>query len=566
MTIHLCVDGADVAVERGDVSLLAALRDELHIRGPKDGCSPQGQCGCCTVLVDGVARVACVTPVRRVAGRSVTTVDGLDPAIALPLAEALAAAGASQCGFCTPGIMCRLSTLGPAPTPERVETALLAHLCRCTGWRSIVEAVSAETVLSTDPGRPTEPGPDDAGAGAGGTEAGGTGAGRDQAAAARRATIEGGVGQTVGTEVTFGRGGFADDTAPPDALVAVPAGPERWAVGESVEEARAAAGKIQGRRSGAALVWPVAVPPGDWDLTLQTTWVEPGYLEPDASWCRPGGVAASPLANGGAFGGKVASPVAAAARMLADRHGRPVRVLYTREDVVRLGPKRPPVGAGIRADGTGVVRVAATAGIAAAIRTAAPGLVVEEVEVTGPPTSVALRAAGWAEASILLAAVEALRAGRVPVPPVARSGPATVTGSARTGTATVAGPAGATAQAGVELDATGRPAGVTVEVDCGTPLDAAVVRSYATGAAHMALGWVLAEAVAVDSDGVPEDLTVRSWGILRARDTPPIAITVAPSDGPPVPGADAVFAAVAAATWIALGLPSRWPATRSAGR
>ena len=71
---------------------------------------------------------------------------------------------------------------------------------------------------------------------------------------------------------------------------------------------------------------------------------------------------------------------------------------YSREDVVRLGPKRPPVAAGVRADGTGIVRVARTPGIAAAIAAVAPGLVVEEVDVVGPPTSAALRGAGWVEA------------------------------------------------------------------------------------------------------------------------------------------------------------------------
>ncbi len=102
-----------------------------------------------------------------------------------------------------------------------------------------------------------------------------------------------------------GRGGFADDTAPPGCLVAVPDPRGGWAVGETLAEARAASGKVQGRRSGQDLRYPLEVPPGDWDFTLQTTWVEPAYLEPDASWCLPGGQPAHPAANGGAFGGKV---------------------------------------------------------------------------------------------------------------------------------------------------------------------------------------------------------------------------------------------------------------------
>jgi xanthine dehydrogenase small subunit len=78
----------------------------------------------------------------------------------------------------------------------------------------------------------------------------------------------------------------------------------------------------------------------------------------------------------------------------------------------------------------------------------------------------------------------------------------------------------------------------------------------------MALGWVCSEAIAVDADGRPEDLTIRSFGVLRARDTPPISVELTDRTGPPVNGSDAVFAAVAAATWIAQGLPPRWPTSR----
>ena len=105
--LRFVLDGRAVEVPDDGCSLLEALRDRLHVRSAKDGCSPQGQCGCCTVLVDGQARVACVTPARRVAGREVTTVEGLDDADRW--AAAFTAAGASQCGFCTPGIVVRLS-------------------------------------------------------------------------------------------------------------------------------------------------------------------------------------------------------------------------------------------------------------------------------------------------------------------------------------------------------------------------------------------------------------------------------------------------------------------------
>ncbi|HZQ86832.1 MAG TPA: 2Fe-2S iron-sulfur cluster-binding protein [Acidimicrobiales bacterium] len=454
------------------------------------------------MLVDGAPRVACVTPARRVAGRRVTTLDGLPAEQRQAWADAFCATGASQCGFCTPGIIMRLAALAD-PTPETVERALLAHLCRCTGWRTIVDA--AAVVGSSHPDR-------------------------DLQRASQRAAIEGHVAQRVAPEVSLGAGGFADDTAPADALVAVPDGAGDWAVAETLTEARAAAGKVQGRRTTVGLRHPLEVPPGDWALTLRTTWVEPAYLEPDASWCAPGGEPVTPLANGGAFGGKAASPVAEVARRLASEHGRPVRVLLSREDTVHLGPKRPPIAAGMRADGTGVLRAVRTPGLADAVHAVAPGIEVHEVDVAGPPTSMALRAAGWAEAAVLIAAVS--------------------------GRAQVTSPTGAIADA--EL-VDGR---VKVRVRCGDPLDEVVLRSYCIGAAHMALGWVRSEGIAVDDDGVPHDLTIRSFGILRAVDMPPVEVTIEPDDGPPVNGSDAVFAAVAAAAWLADGLPPEWPTVR----
>jgi xanthine dehydrogenase small subunit len=525
--LTFCVDGETVAVPDDGLTLLETLRDRLGRRTPKDGCSPQGQCGCCTVWVDGAPRVACVTPTRRVAGRTVTTLDGLDPALRDRWARAFTDTGASQCGFCTPGIIMRLAALGrrtPVVDDAAVETALLAHLCRCTGWRPILDA--ARRVYGDDAGSATAT------------------ATRDLAAAAVRAGLEGGVPQVVGAHVALGGGGFADDTAPPDALVAVPDGAGGWVVADSLHEARARAGKVQGRNSTVAVGHPLQVATGDWALTLRTTFTEPGYLEPDASWCFPGGAPASPMANGGAFGGKVSSPVASVARRLADEHGRAVRVVFAREDVVRLGAKRPPIAAGIRSDGTGVLRVARTPGSGplddwvAAVRAAAPGLVVDEVEVPGPPVAGTLRAAGWTEATVLLAALDAQNDHRVgPGHPV-----------------TILSPAGARATATV-----GGDGAVSVVVAAGAVLDEVVVRSYVVGAVHQALGWVRSEGVAVDGGGAVLDLTIRSFGILAARDMPPVDVVVEDGDGPPLRVADTVFAAVATAAWSAAGLPPAWP-------
>jgi CO/xanthine dehydrogenase Mo-binding subunit len=107
---------------------------------------------------------------------------------------------------------------------------------------------------------------------------------------------------------------------------------------------------------------------------------------------------------------------------------------------------------------------------------------------------------------------------------------------------------------------------IDVVVDAGPVLDQVVLRSYCIGAAHQALGWVGTEGIAVDAAGAVQDLTMRSFGILAARDMPPVSVTVQPDgDGPAVNGSDAVFAAVAAARWLADGLPPLWPTQRPTG-
>ncbi|MFM7252359.1 MAG: 2Fe-2S iron-sulfur cluster-binding protein, partial [Ilumatobacteraceae bacterium] len=509
------LNGAEVSVPADGRTLLEALR-ALGVHSAKDGCSPQGQCGCCTVWVDGQPRVACVTPASRVAGRAVTTVAGV--AESAVLAERLCATGGSQCGFCTPGIIMRLAAIPePQRSPERVGQALLAHMCRCTGWQTIVEAV-------TPPRSPAVA----------------SASGRDLDAASRRASLEGGTAQSVSPQVALGMGGFPADSAPVDALHAVRAVDGSWHVAPSLTAARAAAGKVQGRRTTVAVHWPIEVPDGDWARTLQTTWVEPAYLEPPAAWCVPGGEPVTGLANGGAFGAKVPRgdgqatldaamrELSAAARRLADEHCRPVVAAWSREDMVRLGPKRPPVAGAVRADGTGVLRVARTAGIADAVAAVAPSLRVEEVDVVGPPTSAAVRGAGWAEAAVLLAPDDGW----------------------------ITAPGGGAAHAEV-LDGA-----VRVSVRCGDVLDLTVLRSYCIGAAHMALGWVRSEAVRVDDDGEPLDLTVRSFGVLRAVDMPTVEVVVDDDRGAPVNASDAVFAAVALAAWRHAGMPPRWPTMR----
>src|SRR5690606_19014516 len=99
------LNGQPVTVADDHPHLLSALRDELGVTSPKDGCAPEGQCGCCLVLIDGKARTSCTTALERVEGAAITTLEGLDPGEVDRMATAFAATGALQCGFCTPGIM-----------------------------------------------------------------------------------------------------------------------------------------------------------------------------------------------------------------------------------------------------------------------------------------------------------------------------------------------------------------------------------------------------------------------------------------------------------------------------
>ena len=535
MSVPFVLNGDDVAVADG-ITLLDALREELGCRSVKDGCSPQGQCGCCTVWVDGAPRVACVTPVRRIAGRRVTTLEGAPEELRDRWAAAFVQHGASQCGFCTPGIVLRLAALegagtGRPPTRRDIEAALRAHLCRCTGWQSIVDA--ACSVLGVD--------------GAAGPPAGEP---RNPVLAAWRAQVEGPAFQTSGPDVVLGGGGFADDSAPSGALVQLGADAP---LAPGLRTARAASGRVQGRNSTVPLSHPVEVPEGEWALTLQTTWVEPAYVEPDASWCRPGHAPVSPLANGGAFGGKRHSPVPAGARELADAAGDAVRVLWRREDVVRRGPKRPPLAVGLRPDGTGIVRVGRTPGsadlepLAATVRASCPGVEVDVLDVAGPPVSSDLRGAVWAE---VLAARAALHAEDA------------VAGSGRVHVAVPGA-----GSAGVELHlGDGTRGRVVVDVWAGEILCPVTLRSYALGAVHQALGMVWSEGIAVDGSGEPVDLTIRSFGILAARDMPEVTVRLHEEDGWPVNGSDAVFVAALAAGWIAEGSPGRWPTRRDVVR
>lgn len=144
-TVELCVNGVAHRVDGDPLRpLVGVLRDELDLTGTKIGCSA-GDCGACTVLLDGTPVASCLLPVVRAQGRDVTTIEGLADGPRLhPMQEAFRRNNASQCGYCIPGIvLAALPVLERAEAPTRADvvSALTGNLCRCTGYDSIVEAV-----------------------------------------------------------------------------------------------------------------------------------------------------------------------------------------------------------------------------------------------------------------------------------------------------------------------------------------------------------------------------------------------------------------------------------------
>jgi aerobic-type carbon monoxide dehydrogenase small subunit (CoxS/CutS family) len=129
-------------------TLLEALRYAVGLTGSKQGCD-KGDCGACTVWVDGVPTLSCITPVHEAMGREVRTVEGLAgfrtaPGVPHPLQDAFDLCGAAQCGFCTPGILMSAAALleeNVRPTRGEIREALSGNLCRCTGYTKIIDAV-----------------------------------------------------------------------------------------------------------------------------------------------------------------------------------------------------------------------------------------------------------------------------------------------------------------------------------------------------------------------------------------------------------------------------------------
>ena len=146
MSVTLTVNGSLVTLEAPPAArLLDVLRERLGLTGTKEGCG-EGECGACTVLLDGTPVNACLVALGQCEGREVTTVEGLgDAAHLTPLQEAMVTEGGAQCGICTPGMLLSAEALlreRPRPTEGEIREAIAGNVCRCTGYQRIVNAVT----------------------------------------------------------------------------------------------------------------------------------------------------------------------------------------------------------------------------------------------------------------------------------------------------------------------------------------------------------------------------------------------------------------------------------------
>ena len=147
LPLTMIVNGKQVTVQiESDELLVDVLRDRLGLTGTKIGCN-EGECGACTVIMDGKAVLSCLIPAMRAQGRDIITIEGLsDGDILHPLQQAFVDHGAVQCGYCTPGFVMSAKALlddNPHPTQDEIKEAIAGNLCRCTGYVKIMQAIEA---------------------------------------------------------------------------------------------------------------------------------------------------------------------------------------------------------------------------------------------------------------------------------------------------------------------------------------------------------------------------------------------------------------------------------------
>lgn len=400
------LNGAEVEVlAEPKTSSLEVLRESLGVHTCKAGCMPQGLCGCCTALIDGKPRLTCTLPVKSLLGKSVTTLDGVPAEDREVLAESFQRAGATQCGYCTPGILLSSWALlqnAPAPTPEEMTRALNQHLCRCTGYTAIYRAIERAAAVrrgEADPlaARPRPEGHDVAlgdrpfvddlerpGMVYGGVIFAPAAAGTVESIDLEAARAVPGVVAVLPLKAV------GDGLAHAGEVVAAVAAESPYAVREAVKAAKvtvtpreAAEERViaRGRRVELDLDAALAAAPVRVGDTFRFGFTDPVFLEPEAALAVPVGegfhlyspghdaeaeaealsaamgvpVRVFLVPSGGSYGGKEPLGVQAVALALARELGRPVRVALGLEEGMRVHPRRPAATveaeAGATADG-----------------------------------------------------------------------------------------------------------------------------------------------------------------------------------------------------------------------
>lgn len=154
--VRFQVNGKDIKLDvTPEATLVDVLREQLGMTGTKKGCDT-GDCGACTVIMDGKAILSCLTPVLQAGGREIITVEGLAQGGKLhPLQEAFIECGAVQCGFCIPGMLLSAKALldqNPSPSRDEVRMSISGNLCRCTGYKKIIDAIMLASKRMTGEG------------------------------------------------------------------------------------------------------------------------------------------------------------------------------------------------------------------------------------------------------------------------------------------------------------------------------------------------------------------------------------------------------------------------------